>query len=240
MAEGWQSWLPSDPLGPEDHPYNPSSDPGDDNVVCRDCGTDHEPVAAVAPAPVERPVVDHSAAYRIADEAIALFLEYRDVHGYPELNARAAAALDVAEGASVDLAALEAEAWPPEAAEAANEENRREPYFSRIEAQRFVGMRYRTVGPYSGIPRGTIGLVTGIYAVDVAEERFGLDITWEGLRPASPAGASAAAARTDGFSRADVYLRFTAGPDAGRRAIEPLDPEPLHPPRVDRDLGPAR
>lgn len=37
-------------------------------------------------------------AYRLADEAIGLFLEYRDVHGYDEKAARAAAATETQQG----------------------------------------------------------------------------------------------------------------------------------------------
>jgi hypothetical protein len=47
-------------------------------------------------------------AYRLADEAIGLFLEYRDVHGYDEREARLAAATETAAGiaAEVELRAL--------------------------------------------------------------------------------------------------------------------------------------
>jgi hypothetical protein len=47
-------------------------------------------------------------AYQLADEAIGLFLEYRDVHGCSEESARAAAALEVAQGidAEVELRAV--------------------------------------------------------------------------------------------------------------------------------------
>jgi hypothetical protein len=38
---------------------------------------------------------------QIADEAIGLFIEFRDVHGYPEEEARAHAVLGVAEGAAI-------------------------------------------------------------------------------------------------------------------------------------------
>jgi hypothetical protein len=44
--------------------------------------------------------------YELADQAIGLFLEYRDVHGYAEDDARRAAALEVAEGAAVTDADL--------------------------------------------------------------------------------------------------------------------------------------
>lgn len=37
-------------------------------------------------------------AYRLADEAISLFLEYRDIHGYSEKDAQAAAARDTQQG----------------------------------------------------------------------------------------------------------------------------------------------
>jgi hypothetical protein len=46
--------------------------------------------------------------WELADEAIGLFLEYRDQHGYTEEAARRAAALEVAEGAAVTDAELEA------------------------------------------------------------------------------------------------------------------------------------
>ena len=39
--------------------------------------------------------------FDLADQAIGLFLEYRDQHGRDEPSARAAAALEVAEGAAV-------------------------------------------------------------------------------------------------------------------------------------------
>ena len=40
-------------------------------------------------------------ALSIADDAIGLFLEYRDEHGYSEEAARSAAAVETAEGASL-------------------------------------------------------------------------------------------------------------------------------------------
>jgi hypothetical protein len=40
---------------------------------------------------------------QIAEDAINLFIEYRDVHDYDEDNAKAAAILDVVEGASVNM-----------------------------------------------------------------------------------------------------------------------------------------
>ena len=43
----------------------------------------------------------------LADQAIGLFLEYRDMHGYSEEDARRAAVLEVAEGAAVTDADLE-------------------------------------------------------------------------------------------------------------------------------------
>lgn len=39
--------------------------------------------------------------FDLADQAIGLFLEYRDTHGYSENDARRAAALEVADGAAV-------------------------------------------------------------------------------------------------------------------------------------------
>jgi hypothetical protein len=40
-------------------------------------------------------------AFQIADDAIGLFLEYRDQHDYSEEDARMAATVETAEGASV-------------------------------------------------------------------------------------------------------------------------------------------
>jgi hypothetical protein len=42
-------------------------------------------------------------AYRLADDAIGLFLEYRDVHGYSEQEARAAAATDTQQGVDAEV-----------------------------------------------------------------------------------------------------------------------------------------
>jgi len=44
--------------------------------------------------------------FELADQAIGLFLEYRDVHGYTEEDARRAASLEVSDGATVDLAEI--------------------------------------------------------------------------------------------------------------------------------------
>lgn len=46
-----------------------------------------------------RPTRDE--AFSIADDAIGLFLEYRDQHGYSEEDARMAATVETAEGASL-------------------------------------------------------------------------------------------------------------------------------------------
>jgi hypothetical protein len=60
-----------------------------------------DPLAsASAPAPASADPFD------IADQAIGLFLEHRDQHGQDEGQARRSATLEVAEGTSVDLAAL--------------------------------------------------------------------------------------------------------------------------------------
>jgi len=52
-------------------------------------------------------------ARKIADDAIGLFLEYRDQFGYAEGEARAQALIDVAEGASVDIEAMRDEEAAP-------------------------------------------------------------------------------------------------------------------------------
>jgi hypothetical protein len=41
-------------------------------------------------------------AYQLADEAIGLFLEYRDVHGYSEEQARLAAVAEVNDGIAAE------------------------------------------------------------------------------------------------------------------------------------------
>jgi hypothetical protein len=41
-------------------------------------------------------------AYQLADDAIGLFIEYRDKHGYSEADARSAAARDTADGVSAE------------------------------------------------------------------------------------------------------------------------------------------
>lgn len=42
-------------------------------------------------------------AYKLADEAIGLFLEYRDVHGYSEQEARAAATTETQQGVDAEV-----------------------------------------------------------------------------------------------------------------------------------------
>jgi len=42
-------------------------------------------------------------AFEFADDAIGLFLEYRDVHGYDEKSARVAAATDTAQGVDAEV-----------------------------------------------------------------------------------------------------------------------------------------
>lgn len=39
---------------------------------------------------------------QLADEAIGLFLEYRDVHGYPEIAARDLAVVEVMQGVDAE------------------------------------------------------------------------------------------------------------------------------------------
>lgn len=46
---------------------------------------------------------DWSGVWRIADEAIGLFIEYRDQHGFDEDAARRQAVADVTEGACADV-----------------------------------------------------------------------------------------------------------------------------------------
>jgi hypothetical protein len=42
-------------------------------------------------------------ARQLADEAIGLFLEYRDKHGYTEEHARVAAAAEIAQGVDAEI-----------------------------------------------------------------------------------------------------------------------------------------
>ena len=41
--------------------------------------------------------------YQLADEAIGMFLEYRDVHGYSEADARVAAADEIRQGVEAEI-----------------------------------------------------------------------------------------------------------------------------------------
>ena len=100
-------------------------------------------------------------------------------------------------------------------------------YFTTEEAMAFLGRRYRATRAYAGVPAGTIGRVAAAYTVPPDGELYGLDVVWERLSARSPAD-EALGGRSDGFSRRDLFLVFTGGEHAGRRAMEPVgsDPEP--------------
>jgi hypothetical protein len=90
---------------------NPADAAGQERVVAAGAA-----LIAALPVPPESLLparglpVSHSLAYRIAEDAVGLFLEYRDKHGHSEASARASAVLEVADGASVDLGGMESEA----------------------------------------------------------------------------------------------------------------------------------
>jgi hypothetical protein len=48
------------------------------------------------------PIQTSMTVYQLADEAIGLFLEYRDVHGYSEETARSAAVAEVNDGIAAE------------------------------------------------------------------------------------------------------------------------------------------
>jgi hypothetical protein len=52
-------------------------------------------------------------AYELADAAIGMFLEYRDVHGYNEGNARIAAAQEIRQGVDAEQELRDAGEIPP-------------------------------------------------------------------------------------------------------------------------------
>jgi hypothetical protein len=96
-------------------------------------------------------------------------------------------------------------------------------YFTEAEARILVGRRYRATARYSGVPEGGVGVVSGIYPVG---GRFGVDITWQGIAGGSPLDLERGGL-TDGFSRRDLALVFTAGVNRDKRAMVPLGPDGL-------------
>ena len=82
-------------------------------------------------------------------------------------------------------------------------------HFTAEEAEALLGRRYRATAPYAGVPAGTVGRVYGSYEVN--DGLRGFDVVWE-LPPSGSPADSAAGGRTDGFSRDDLYLVFTARP----------------------------
>jgi hypothetical protein len=92
-------------------------------------------------------------------------------------------------------------------------------YFTEAEALSLVGRRYRATSRYSHVPEGSVGVVSGTYPVG---GRFGVDITWQGIAGGSPLDLERRGL-TDGFSRRDLALVFTAGVHRDKRAMVPLD-----------------
>lgn len=81
-------------------------------------------------------------------------------------------------------------------------------YFTKDEAVALRGRRYRCTAGYSGVPAGTVGVVGEEYE---SGDGFGVDVRWE----------ASDAVLVDGFSKTDLFLVFTDGPNAGRRAMVP-------------------
>ena len=95
-------------------------------------------------------------------------------------------------------------------------------YFSEADARALIGRRFRATNEYGGVPAGSVGMVSDVYAVDHRRQQFGVDVTWQGIAGGSPLDLERGG-RTDGFSRRDLFLVFTGGPNRGRRAMVPLD-----------------
>ncbi len=51
--------------------------------------------------------------YQLADEAIGMFLEYRDVHGYSEQDARSAAVAEINDGIAAEQELRQMGELPP-------------------------------------------------------------------------------------------------------------------------------
>lgn len=86
--------------------------------------------------------------------------------------------------------------------------------FTEAEARGLIGRRYRSTGRYSGVEPGSVGTVCATYSR--GRGRFGVDVTWVGIDVER-------GGLTDGFSRADLALVFSGGPNKGRRAMVPMD-----------------
>jgi hypothetical protein len=59
------------------------------------------------------PIQTDMSAYRLAEATVELFLEYRDVHGYPEPEALAAAATGMQQGIDAEVELRAAGELPP-------------------------------------------------------------------------------------------------------------------------------
>jgi hypothetical protein len=91
--------------------------------------------------------IEDRLARTLADNAIGLFLEYRDVHGYEEEAARRAAILDVVDGATM---ALEDDPAPTPDPDDDREDPRVVGYPVWDEASRWTGAEPPISGPSRG------------------------------------------------------------------------------------------
>lgn len=93
-------------------------------------------------------------------------------------------------------------------------------YYTESEARKMVGKRFRATAGYARVPAGTIGRVSGVYAVRQRRtDDYGIEVTWEGVAGGTPLDQERAAAMTDGFSKTDMEMVFTGGPLDGKRAM---------------------
>jgi len=69
-------------------------------------------------------------------------------------------------------------------------------YFTQLEALAKQGKQIKSKVEFSGVPKGTIGIVTGMYESNFS--RFGISITWSLPNRIYPL--------VDGFSKRDYEL----------------------------------
>lgn len=97
-------------------------------------------------------------------------------------------------------------------------------YYTFDSARAMVGKRFRATAGYCGVPAGTVGRVTGIYEVNRWSDWWGIEVTWESIPPTCPLDTERGGL-TDGFSRKDLEMVFTGGPNVGERAMVEVKPD---------------